>query len=71
MAENTVVTGCSVSAVESMQPACTEWIGIPLTETVWKGASWPCCLSVCPVPVSAMEFGGEHGNALLLFLVNI
>lgn len=28
-------------------------------------------LSVCSVPVSVMELGGEHSNALLLFVVNI
>lgn len=47
MAENTVVTGCTVSAGESMQPTCVEWIGIPLTEAVGKGASWLCRLSDC------------------------
>lgn len=38
---------CIVSAVELTQAACAEWIGIPLTEAIWKGASWLCRLSVC------------------------
>lgn len=66
-----MVSGCTVSAVESMQPACAEWIGIPLTQAVWKGDLWLCRLSVCSIPVSIMELGGEHRNPLLLFVVNI
>lgn len=62
---------CFVSAVELTQPACAGWIGIPLTEAIWKGASWLCGLSVCSVPVSATELGTEHSNAPLLFVVNI
>lgn len=62
---------CIVSAVELTQPAFAEWIEIPLTEAIWKGASCLCRLSVCSVPVSVMELGGEHSNALLLFVVNI
>lgn len=62
---------CIVSAVELTQPACAERIGIPLTEAIWKGDSWLCRLSVCSVPMSAMQLGGEHSSALLLFVVNI
>lgn len=60
-----------MSAVELMQPACVECVGIPLTKAIWKGDSWLCRLVVCSVPVSVMELRGEHSNALLLFVVNI
>lgn len=62
---------CTVSAVELMQPAWVEWVGIPLTEAIRKGTSWLCRLVVCSVPVSVMELRGEHSNAFLLFVVNI